>query len=388
MKITLVSALCGVLLAAGCQPPSRPAPGGQGNLATRPAASPDPVVARIDDRTITERQLVDPLIESHGLVMLMQLSRLELAKMDAARKGIIIRRDDIRSERTRELNRMFKDGHIDQIEEMEKAADAGDQAKADDIRRQIEEENEKFLDQWLAAKNTGRAEFEIALEIRAYLVKLAEPELRDKLTEDNVRTAWKARYGENVIVQLIEAATMQKILDARRRLTTEPFEKVARELSENRSAALDGELPPFSREATRYPEAMKKAAFETRVGDVSDIVQADGKYLLIKVKQKIEPKAVAFDSVKDNLRKELLEAWINETVAAMQQVLTQKVIKEIQIVDPVLRRQFQQRIDQRDSEIRDSEAIQRELDKQRAALATRTTTMPMTMPATLPTTMP
>ena len=106
------------------------------------------------------------------------------------------------------------------------------------------------------------------------------------------------------------------------------------------------------------------------------------------MKQKIEPKAVAFESVKDGLRKELMDAWINETVATMQQVLTQKVIKEVQIADPVLRRQFQQKIDGRDSEIRDSESIQRELDKQRAALATRSSTMPMTMPSTLPATMP
>ena len=247
----------------------------------------------------------------------------------------------------------------------------------------MEQENEKFLDQWLKSKNAGRAEFEIAIEIRAYLVKIAEPELRGKLTEENMRTAWRAKYGENVIVKIIEVSTMQKIMDVQRQLAKESFEKVAREMSENRSAALDGELPPFSREA-RYPDVVKEAAFALKEGQVSDIIQAEGKYIILKVKQKIEPKVVAFESVRDILSKQLFEAWVNGTVAEMQQVLSQKAMNDIQIEDPVLKRQYQQRIGQRDAEIRDSEQIQKELEKQRAALAAQSATEPVaaTAPAT------
>lgn len=389
MNITLTIVLCVSMLAAGCQPtPKQPDGPGPRIRTTHPgAARTDPVIATIRDRPITERQLVDPLIESRGLIMLMQLARLELAKLDASQKKIVVTREDIRQERTSELNRMFKDGHADQIEEMQKAQDAGNAGRAAEIRREIDQENEKFLEQWLQQKNMGRSEFELALEIRAYLVKIAEPELRDKLTEENVRTAWRAKYGENVVVQMIEASTMQKILEVQRRLATESFEKVAREMSENRSAALDGELPAFSREA-RYPDAMKDQAFGLKEGEVSIIIQTEDKYIILKVKKKIEPKAVTFESVRETLKTELFEAWVNGTVAEMQQLLSKKVLNDIQIEDPVLKRQFQQRLSQRSSEIRDSEEIQKELDKQRAALATRAATMPATMPAATTTTAP
>ena len=45
----------------------------------------DDVVATVSGEPITMRQLVDPLIESHGLTMLVNLVELELAKQNAAK---------------------------------------------------------------------------------------------------------------------------------------------------------------------------------------------------------------------------------------------------------------------------------------------------------------
>src|SRR5690606_3263808 len=123
-------------------------------------------------------------------------------------------------------------------------------------------------------------------------------------------------------VRHIQAANMQEIADAQRRLSQgESFELVARTLSRNaRTGPLGGELPPFSRQMQGLPESFKEAAFALAEGEVSDAVQSDGSYHLIKLEERIPPKAVEFEDHREAVRDQLAESMITQ---GMKQVRKQ-----------------------------------------------------------------
>ncbi|MGL4450970.1 MAG: peptidylprolyl isomerase [Sarcina sp.] len=81
------------------------------------------------------------------------------------------------------------------------------------------------------------------------------------------------------------------------------FEEAAREKSTCPSSAQDGNLGEFSR-GMMVPE-FEKAAFELAVGEVSEPVQTQFGYHLIKVENKIEPATKTFEDVKDEVIQKL-----------------------------------------------------------------------------------
>ena len=107
---------------------------------------------------------------------------------------------------------------------------------------------------------------------------------------------------------------------AKRRIDAgEPFEKVAKEVSRNaRTAALGGELPRFSLANTGIPDTFKQVSFMLKEGEVSNIVQSEGAYHLIKLEQKFPPRAVKYETVRDGLKEIAYGEWEGSTLAEMQ----------------------------------------------------------------------
>src|SRR6185503_18107740 len=122
--------------------------------------------------------------------------------------------------------------------------------EADRLRKQMQDDNERAFQQFLDNQHKSEAEFNIVIETNAILRKIAEPMLKDKITDDNLREAFGALYGETAECRHIQCATLQEIQQARQRLNSgESFEKVAREMSRNEATrATGGKLPPFSRQ--------------------------------------------------------------------------------------------------------------------------------------------
>lgn len=357
------------ILATGCATSKDPAPAPLAPSAAPPiqpqadAAKPaasvadNQPIARINGKDISKADLVQPLIDTYGLNMLLNLVQLELAKQDAANAHITVTPEDIAHERELMLNRLFNSPK--------------------------KEDSERLLDQFLSQKGMKKQEFDLVVEQQAYLHKIATPMIEKQITDDKVQEAFRSLYGETVHVRHIECGSLQDIAEAKRRLAAgEPFEQVAKEMSQNANTApLGGDLPPFSRQAANYPQAFKDAAFNLKVGEVSDPVANAKSFHLIKMIERIPPKAVKFEDVKDSVRADLVERLSQVTIQQLRQQLSAQVLQTIQILDPTLKKQFMDRLTQQQTKIKDPVEMRKEMERERNMNAPATQTAPDLVPA-------
>jgi foldase protein PrsA len=357
------------------------------HASTAPATRPAEVVARVEGDVITLDQLRKPLFKAYGLNVLLHLVQLDLAQRQAAKAGLAITDQDVAQERSWTVAQMFQ-GADDKLKtDLDDAVAKKDTKRADELRQAISDQNKRLLDQFLAQQHISEPEFDLVMRANAYLRKVATSQM-PTITEENLKEAWKAQYGEKVVIRHIQLANLQEVAQAKAKLKAgEPFEQVARQMSRNeRTRALGGELPPFSRNATDIPEEFKRVAFDLKVGEVSDPVLAEGSYHLLKLERRIAPKAVKFEDVKQAVRKTLIERWTAARINQLRQQLAQAALHSMKIEDPILREQFQQRLDAQNAVIKDKDAIRRELleKKTEAPAATQPATQAATAPATRP----
>jgi peptidyl-prolyl cis-trans isomerase D len=209
-----------------------------------------------------------------------------------------------------------------------------------------------------------------------------------KINDAALQEAFRELYGETVQVRHIQLANMQEVIEAKRRLAAgEPFAQVAQEMSRNaRTANLGGELPPFSRQTSGYPQAFKDAAFSLKEGEVSDAVEAEGAYHLLQLVHRIPPKAVKFEDVKESLRDDLQDRLVQATIKDLRAQIAQDAIKELIIDEPSLKKQYDAQLHQSDQQLKDRNQIRQQFEKERERIlkqaATRqSTTSPTTIPA-------
>jgi len=214
-----------------------------------------------------------------------------------------------------------------------------------------------------------RAEFDLAIKTTTYLRAIVQPAVMAKLTDDNLQESFRARYGEKVQVRHIACANLQEIAEVKRHLAAgESFIEVAQHLSRSADKELGGELPPFSRNTPGLPQSFKDVAFGlSKPGDISDPVEADGAYHLIQLEQRIAPTAVKFEDVKDSVRQDLAEALTDSAVKQLRAQLGQIALRDLRIQNPVLARQFDDKVTQRDTQIHDRNQIRSELDREHNA---------------------
>jgi parvulin-like peptidyl-prolyl isomerase len=304
-------------------------------------ASADAVVARVDNGVITMGQLAAPLVEGYGLNVLLNLVQLEMARQTAANAGVTVSEEDVAAERDLTLAQMVPDA--------------------------AKEDYDQLLEQFLTQERISRPEFDLVLRTNAHLRKVARTKLKGEITDEQLHEAFGVLYGEKVQVRHIQASNLQEVQEARRRVEAgEPFEKVARELSRNeRTKALGGELPAFSQATVGYPQAFKDAAFALKPGELSDAVQAEGAYHLLKLEQRIPPKAVKFEDVKEIIRTKLEDNAVQATMKALRQQLGRQALQEMKIENPVLREQFEAKRDQRQAEVKGRDEVRQQLARER-----------------------
>ena len=335
-QLILAVALSAALVASPLAPAARaqaPAPAPIGN---------DAVIARVDDVTITMGQLQGPLVEAYGLNVLLNLVQLELAKQVAVNAKVTVTPADVERERKMTLDRMFRD------------------APAID--------HDTLFEQFLQQQQSSRAEFAIVMAVNAHLRKVAEPLLAGKISDEQLKEAFGAMYGEKVQVRHIQGSNLQEIQEARRRVDAgEPFAAVAREVSRNqRTGALGGLLPQFSMGTTDLPQSLKEAAFALKPGEMSDPIEAKGAYHLLMLEQRIPPKVFKFEDVKDSIREDLTERAVQETVKQLRQQIVQQAKDKLQIENPALKEQFEKLKNKReDNQVKDAEGVRGALKRER-----------------------
>jgi len=346
------------------------------------AASPtgeDEVIATVRGDAITRKDLEPVLIEAYGLNVLLTLVQLDLVEQEAANQHLVVTPADVASERTITMQNLQR-----ATQQMDASGQPTTQPETLSTQQQ-----EQLLDQLLQQQHVSKAEFNVILEVNAYLRKIAGPKVNANLTDDAIRKQFNAMYGEKVVVHYIVCNNMSEVAEVRRALATgQSFEDVARLRSRDRqSAATGGELPPFTLADNRFPEEFKQLAFNLKVGEVSDPVQIHQFIYIIKLVDRIPPALARFEDYRDSVKKELYDNTVEAAMKAMRDRLGTMALESLRIRDPVLAEQWAQRIGSKNDQNQTDEQIRQELDKEHAQqLPARQAAAqpPATMPATAP----
>jgi foldase protein PrsA len=367
--ITLIAAVLLMCPRPGLHAADAPA----AQTASQTQSGGDAVVARVGEVAVTLDQLQRPLIEGYGLNILLNLMQLQIVKQNTAKAGITVSTDDIQRERELTIDNMFKESNAKISDRISDLLNKNQNAEAQKLREQLKRDNEQAFDQFLSNQHISRAEFDIVTETNAHLRKLAEPQLKGKINDKNLEEAFNALYGENVKCRHIQCDNAQEITEAKRRLAAgDPFEKVAVEMSRNLATKnTGGELPSFSLQTPGFPQTFKDVAFQLKEGEVSEPVQAEGAYHLIKLEKRIPPKAVKFEDVKESLRADLQKRALEAAVKELRQQLSEQAVRGLNITDPVLKQQWDQRLAKRQGELKEREEIRKQQELERARSTTQ-----------------
>jgi parvulin-like peptidyl-prolyl isomerase len=141
------------------------------------------------------------------------------------------------------------------------------------------------------------------------LKKLTGDEVQ--VTEDDLRKAFEANYGEKVRCQAIVLADHRRAKEvwdmARQNPTEEAFGELAAEFSiEPSTKSLRGEVPPIRKHGGR--EQLETAAFSlTQPGQLSGIIQLGDHFVILRYLGRTEPLDVQFEAVRQILHQDLYE---------------------------------------------------------------------------------
>lgn len=354
-----------------------------------------PPLATVDGMEIPRDRVDQLVMDAYGLDMLMRVVQVELAKRAAQQNNLTVTAEDIAAERKVTLDKLFKEANKTLVEQIADAEAAGKFEDAKNLREQLQKDNEMMLQRLLTQQQITASMFDLQMEARANIRKVVIQETKGKITDDNVYEGYMALYGENIRIRFIQCSNLGEIAEVQRRLKAgEPFEALARQLSRNAATReLGGELPPFSRTSQRYPDQFKEVAFSLKtVGEISEPVEANGSYHIMKLIQRIPPKAVKFEDVKESVREQLYASWIDQRMDMMRERLAKRAMDTLQISEPALAKQFKDRLIKRENEIKERDQIARQLERERqsaaeAASTTRPTTNALGLPV-LPTKSP
>jgi foldase protein PrsA len=428
---------------AGCQPPTTPPPttptppsaqpGNAAALNDRPAApaqgrdaaatlaasrpiaasvAPAPseadVIARIGTRAITKDMLLQPMIEAHGLSFLLHIVQLDLARQAAEQNQVKVTAEDFKQERKLTFKRMFEESDAALRDKIREAKEANDNATVQKLEAELNADKESLLDQYLqqqyvqSKQYVSRTEFDLVLQTNCFLRKIAEasPELKNAITDEVLRKQFNAEFGEKIVVRHIQANNAADLQEAKNRLAKgESFADVAKAMSTNKNTApLGGAVPPFTINATNVPKAFRDAAFALKNGEVSDIIQAENSFHLLKVENRIPPKVAKFENMKEGIRARLYDQILQAAVKQLRDKISQQLLHNLRIENPTLKAQFDRRLDE--GRVKQQEDVDAAMKRGRPApttepagdlpipTTTTTTTTPPGAKASSPTTAP
>jgi parvulin-like peptidyl-prolyl isomerase len=248
---------------------------------------------------------------------------------------------------------------------------------------------EQLLAQLLKQQSITPPQWQILLETNAHLRKMAEPLCAGKITEDNIKQAFDLQYGGLVKIRDIQVSNIAEAQEVKRRLAdNEKFEDVARALSKDpRTAGLGGDWPAFSAKSTTVSDILKQQAFTLKVGEVSDALNTEGVFHIIKVEERIPPKVAKLDATTHAyLLNTLMEGFVQDTMKRLRNQLAQEALQPniMQIRDPELKKQFDLKVAEHQAAAKEEENARRLQTTKRLLPATVPTTQAETAPGERP----
>ncbi|MGA2061484.1 MAG: peptidylprolyl isomerase [Thermoguttaceae bacterium] len=243
------------------------------------------VAALINGEPITIRDLALECIDRHGTELLEVLINRVLLEVECKKRDVAVSDKDM-------------------SEEIARAASLAVKPKPD---------GSPDVDAWI--EQITKAEG-VTLEMyrndavwpSAALRKLAGEKV--DISEDDLQKGFEANYGVKVrclAIVLDNQRRAQEVFEkARKRNTSEFFGELAAQYSiEPGSNALRGEVPPIRKWGGQ--PILEKEAFALKPGELSGIIQASDKFILLRCEGFTKPADVKFADVRDEIYKDLYE---------------------------------------------------------------------------------
>jgi parvulin-like peptidyl-prolyl isomerase len=243
------------------------------------------VAALINGDQITMRALALECIDRHGIEVLDATINRTLIEMECKKHGVTVTEKDM----------------------------GGEIARTAALAVKPKPDGSPDVDAWLAqlAKEPG---FSLELYRRdavwpsAALRKLAGEKV--EVTDEDLQKGFEANYGEKVrclAIVLNNQRRAQEVFEkARKHNTTEYFGDLAAQYSiEPGSNALRGEVPPIRKWGGQ--SVLEKEAFALNPGELSGVIQAGDKFIILRCEGFTKPADVKFADIRDEIYKDLYE---------------------------------------------------------------------------------
>lgn len=268
------------------------------------------VMALVNGKPIYMAELIDSLLRGPGRSYADQVVRQELVRQALAKAGLALTDDDIEAETQTILKLMV-------------------------LQTRTRAERMQVLERMLVQKQVPREQWLAGVRVAASLRKLAEP--RVKIDDEMLRIEFGQVYGRQAVVRAIEVESLTKVREVLAALKAgEDFAQLAWKESKHPSASNHGLLDPMSASSRNVPPAILQTALSLRkVGQISDPVQVEATFFILKLEESIEPKNVKFEDVKDKITVSLRARLLRMHQKAVLDEITSA--GKVEFVNPILK---------------------------------------------------
>ena len=253
------------------------------------------VMALVNGKDISRKQLIDACVSRFGEDVLESLVNKRLIMNHCAKRNITVTNEEIAAEIDRMAKR-FQLGREQWLELLEKERGVTAQEYARDIV-------------WPT------------LALR----KLADAQLQ--VSQDEIVKAYEQEHGEMVRARLIAVSNADKARQIHAQLTAKPddFARVAIEHSEDvNSASVGGLIQPIRRHVG--DKSIENEAFALQPGQISSIIQVGQQYVILKCDERLAPRPVPMAEVQagivDRIKDEKLREAASGIFASVQKTAT------------------------------------------------------------------
>jgi foldase protein PrsA len=277
-----------------------------------------PPIAVVNDRPISQQHLIGLLVEGRGLALLQQMLLREVARQEADRLGLEVAEADVDHEYDLTLR--------------------GERFDGKDVEALTPARRTQLVDQWTRTRGIPRIELKIAMQRQACLRKIAQGQV--EISDAMLRREYNRVHGEKVEVRHIQLPAKRAYAQIMQRLNQgDRFEDLVLDYSENRlSREKQGLLPAFAADDPTVPAIFAKVAFELEPGQVSNPIEAEGSFHVLKLERRIAADGTPFEQARDELREHLQARIVAERMEEIAKRLFLQA--RISIEDPTLRAQY------------------------------------------------
>ncbi len=319
-------------MAAKNRPPrtEQPETADAGATTDAPAKPKVTPIAIVNGEPIDQAAFVRLVIDARGLPILQQILVREVARQEAARLKINVTQDDI----DREYDVALK----------------GERFNGKDVEALTPARREQLVNDWTRSRGVSREELAIAMERQSILRKIAGNQISEtEITEEMIEREYQREHGEKVEVRHIQFANQRVYSQIRQRLDAgDRFEDLVADYSQNALTKIQqGRMPAFTRDDDTVPQIMVKAAFMLEPGDVSNPIEVDGYFHVLKLDRKIPADNVPLEDI----REKLTRGFRSRLIESRMEIIGRRLLMAaaLQIQDPTLAEKY--RVDQKTGRI-------------------------------------